>query len=720
MTRYIHNKRWQWSALAGVMGMTTGLSSALAQPGSVDANTAMSVIVRDGGNRVIYTADYFSQFNVVTASDQLDRVPGLQDILNSGGEGQRGFGSDGDQVLINGNRVSGKSNDVGSVLDRIQARQVLQIEVIRGAVPGLDVRSQGRVVNVVLTETPKAGYGSMTASADHYSEGSPGGDVEVSYNGDLGALNYLFSVDGEVERGFPEARDRFFSPHKQLLESQIEHSGSRSDAFGLISNMSYTLTNGHVLNLNALYADERGSETTTEFSYVGGSEILDNSRLNYEVESEREWELGGDYQHVFASGDTLTTLFIYSHSFSQAKGRFSFLSDSAASELRRVQRESSKDIERILRSSYQWSLAENHLFESGMEVAINTVEEETALQMNDDGVLVDVALFNDESTIEEVRYEAFTSYSWQATSQLLLEASLDLEFSELQQHGNDVAHSRDFYYPKPRLALRYDVNEQVQWRGRIERSISQLEFGSFVASFTNDDNRFDVINAGNPELEPEQAWQYEIVYERQLLNDMGVFSVTALYEDVSDYIGRIPLQVLGEDGIETLTAPGNMGDGYSAELAFSGSLRLDRFNLTGAVVDLGLELQKTEVTDPFTGDKREFNFRAEYEWSLAFRQDLNWRNLSYGLETRLEAARPYYDLDYWQESEEDLDLELFVEMQPFNNVTLRLEADNLLRAENHRQRHVYEDNRANSPLRRYELRSSKPSREISLSVQWVF
>ena len=720
MTRYINNKRWQWIALAGVMGMTTGLSSALAQPGSVDANTAMSVIVRDGGNRVIYTADYFSQFNVVTASDQLDRVPGLQDILNSGGEDQRGFGSDGDQVLINGNRVSGKSNDVGSVLDRIQARQVLQIEVIRGAVPGLDVRSQGRVVNVVLTETLNTGYGSMTASADHYSEGSPGGGVEVSYNGDLGALNYLFSVDGEVERGFPEARDRFFSPDKQLLESQIEHSASRSDAFGLISNMSYTLSNGDVLNLNALYADERGSETTNEFSYVGGSEIFDNSRLNYEVESEREWELGGDYQHVFSSGNTLTTLFIYSHSFSQAKGRFSFSSDSAASELRRVQRESSKDIERILRSSYQWSLAENHLFESGMEVAINTVEEETALQMNDDGVLVDVALFNDESTIEEVRYEAFTSYSWQATSQLLLEASLDLEFSELQQHGNDVAHSRDFYYPKPRLALRYDVNEQVQWRGRIERSISQLEFGSFVASFTNDDNRFDVINAGNPELEPEQAWQYEIVYERQLLNDMGVFSVTALYEDVSDYIGRIPLQVLGEDGIETLTAPGNMGDGYSAELAFSGSLRLDRFNLPGAVVDLGLELQKTEVTDPFTGEKREFNFRAEYEWSLAFRQDLNWRNLSYGLETRLEAPRAYYDLDYWQESEQDVDLELFVEMQPFNNVTLRLEADNLLRAENHRQRHVYEGSRANSPLRRYELRSSKPSREISLSVQWVF
>lgn len=139
-----------------------------------------------------------------------------------------------------------------------------------------------------------------------------------------------------------------------------------------------------------------------------------------------------------------------------------------------------------------------------------------------------------------------------------------------------------------------------------------------------------------------------------------------------------------------------------------------------AVLDLGLELQRTEVTDPFTGEKREFNFRAEYEWSLAFRQDLAGKSLSYGLETRLDAPRPYYDLDYWQESEEDIDLELFVEMQPFDDVTLRLEADNLLRAASHRERYVYFDNRADSLLQRRELRSAKPAREISLSLQWVF
>src|SRR5690554_215514 len=68
------------------------------------------VSVSDGGNRVIYGPDYFARYNVVTARDQLERIPGLQGVLDGGAGGrQRGFGNSGDQVLINGKRLSGKT-----------------------------------------------------------------------------------------------------------------------------------------------------------------------------------------------------------------------------------------------------------------------------------------------------------------------------------------------------------------------------------------------------------------------------------------------------------------------------------------------------------------------------------------------------------------------------------------------------------------------------------
>ncbi|MEX0903691.1 MAG: TonB-dependent receptor [Pseudohongiellaceae bacterium] len=705
--------------------LALGLLCCTALPGAgAQEVTTPGVIVTDSGNRVIYTGEYFSQYNVITASDQLQRVPGIQDIGGGGNfnDDQRGFGSSGDQMLINGKRVSGKSNDVGSVLQRIQARQVVQIEVIRGAVPGLDVRSQGRVVNVVLEDTLTTGYGSVTGSVEHYSEGSLGSGAEFSYNGDLAALNYLVSVEGDVRKDFSESLDRFFTPGDILFARQLETFSSSSNEITASANTSYTFPGGNVLNVNAFYADEEdsGDETSQNYLVVNAIEFPDDSQLNDETEFSRNWELGGDYQHVFANGNILTTLFIYSSAENAERGAFSFMPQGATAQLQDVQIEASLSKEKILRSTYQWALTEDHLFESGAEVAVNSVDEDASLFENTGGSLLEVPLFNEESTIEEVRYEAFTSYSWQAADQLLLESSLDLEHSEIQQSGADVEHSRDFFYVRPRLALRYDLSEQTQLRGRIERTISQLDFGAFIASFTNDDNRFDVINAGNPELEPEKTWEYELSYERQLLGDRGVITVTALYSDVTDHIGRIPLQVATDDGVSIRTAPGNLGDGYAAELEISGSLRLDWLSLEGAVLDLSLARQNSRVTDPFSGEKREFNFSSDYEWSLAYRQDLNWKSLSWGIETGTESPRPQYDLDFSEESEDGLDLEIFVEMQPMTDVTLRLEAENVLRAESQRERLEYSGIRGRNPLDRRELRTSRPVREISLGIQWVF
>ncbi len=105
----------------------------------------------DAGNRVIYSPDYFAPYNVVTARDQLERIPGLQEIFDGGDDDQRGF-----------RQFRRPSADQRQTFVRQVERHRLRdgphpgsaksyvLEVIRGTVTGLDVRSQGRVVNVVL------------------------------------------------------------------------------------------------------------------------------------------------------------------------------------------------------------------------------------------------------------------------------------------------------------------------------------------------------------------------------------------------------------------------------------------------------------------------------------------------------------------------------------------------------------------------------------------
>src|SRR5690606_38861261 len=237
----------------------------------------------------------------------LERIPGVQGLLD-GGDGQRGFGSSGDQVLINGRRLSGKSIDIGSTVGRIQDRQVDRIEVIRGAVEGLDVRSQGRVVNLVLTEALTTGFGSWESSWSHYSDGRGVPGAEVNYSGQLGALSFVLSSEVDKRLGRSVGKDLFYPPENTLFERQAEHDADESDEYSFTANTTYGLRNGDILNLNGLYSKEDESERrlSERFRIADEEESFARDVLIVGNDATVEWEIGGDYEHVLGNDNVLT------------------------------------------------------------------------------------------------------------------------------------------------------------------------------------------------------------------------------------------------------------------------------------------------------------------------------------------------------------------------------------------------------------------------------
>ena len=92
-----------------------------------------------------YAPADFAQYNPQTALDMVNRIPGFS--IQGDDDGSRGFGQASGNVLINGQRVSGKSNGAEATLGRISATRVVRIEVVDGTmldIPGLS----GQVVNV--------------------------------------------------------------------------------------------------------------------------------------------------------------------------------------------------------------------------------------------------------------------------------------------------------------------------------------------------------------------------------------------------------------------------------------------------------------------------------------------------------------------------------------------------------------------------------------------
>ena len=94
------------------------------------------------GPRTYLPAD-FAQFAPRTAYDMLTRVPGFSIEVEDVEE--RGFGEATGNVVINGQRVSGKSNDIVTELSRIPASSVERIEIVDGAtldIPASPARSR--------------------------------------------------------------------------------------------------------------------------------------------------------------------------------------------------------------------------------------------------------------------------------------------------------------------------------------------------------------------------------------------------------------------------------------------------------------------------------------------------------------------------------------------------------------------------------------------------
>ena len=94
----------------------------------------------------IFTQADFSQHAPRTALEMVSRIPGFS--IQGDDDGSRGFGQASGNVLINGQRVSGKSNGATESLDRISASSIVRIELVDGAsfeIPGLS----GQVVNIV-------------------------------------------------------------------------------------------------------------------------------------------------------------------------------------------------------------------------------------------------------------------------------------------------------------------------------------------------------------------------------------------------------------------------------------------------------------------------------------------------------------------------------------------------------------------------------------------
>jgi outer membrane receptor for ferrienterochelin and colicins len=689
---------------------------------------------------VTYPADFFAEYGPVSVNDMLDRIPGIDLALDGnavpsiGNNTNRGLGAE-SQILINGKRMAGKANETRLQLERIPASQVSHIEIIRGTSGDLDVRNSGQLVNIVLLTALPTSRVSAEVGAAWYQDGTADPLGSVSYSGQTGPLQYLISGTVSSAYEWQESAELSVLANGTPNETR-EFSRQRNQRnYSANSNLVYQLSPADRVSLNALYGQSNPPAALLRT-------ITDLKTIPQQISIEREdlpatadnWEIGGDYEHLFTGGAKYKVLFIVNERNNDSvRERFMSSAVGGAETKNLFLSSDSRYRERIVRTSYTMSIFEDQALELGIEGS-QTIQNSalrlgarTATQPSADyGGLSPVPVPNAISRVEEMRYEGFAVHNWQFNPRMSLESSLLYEVSEIAQSG-DVDKRRHFNFLKPKVDFRFDISRSFQLRVSAEKDVSQLSFADFSASVNAQDDDQDTFT-GNPSLEQEQTWRYNLNLDYRLPNDSGVLNSRLFYFDVRDSIGRIDIS---PNPKTLLSTNGNVGNGKIFGLYLNASIRLGFFDLPGVLVTAGLNLEDAYIYDPLIAKKRTIIPIDRGSFRIGFRHDVPAMNLNYGMSYQdgiggvggTGGNRVRYDIDnvlFYGVGKVRTELVAFVEKVGYRDFTYRLEVNNALDSERCLKRKRYNGHIRDRNLREIEYSCATTGPQVMLKIRSTF
>ncbi len=679
----------------------------------------------DSDSTVIYDAEFFAQYNPITASDMLDRIPGIS-IGRGGPDGgnDRGLGTGGN-LLIDGQRIAGKDNSPRDQLDRITADEVARIEIIRDTSGELNVRGASEVVNIILVSEQSRSSTTVELVNRLNHDDTYEAGASIAWSQQIGNFQALVNFESRPNYENRDNREVRLGPNGELLGTLFETTIRDQDEHTFSSNMSYSF-GPHRMQFN-VQASEGDHPRPIRRDFVDFTDTgVVNSIQEEDVQNEQSnWEVGGDYEYRFGNGSRLSLLFVVNDEIRDFV-RERFEADPADQPLSKNLFIDSKRERKefIVQSNYNFSLTADQSMRVGLERADTQLDSSLFIGSSFGseppseafGGLSPISSISNPGThVEEIRYEGFLFHNWTLNPRSSLESSVVYETSEISQSGV-VSKKRDFQFWRPSFDYRFNFTDNFQFRGTIQRQVSQLSFFSFAATTNEEDRDRDAL-AGNPELEPETSWNYEAQLEYRLPNDAGVLSSSLFYADIDNYIGRIDATI---DPAEPLSATGNVGPAKRWGWFNRASVRLNYFDMPNAIFSTTVGLFDSEIIDPFLNTKQRIGGRGFA--NVNFRNDLPGIGLSYGLEYSHSFWGGYYDIDIVTITRNDRrrSLDLFVQKVWFDDWTFRLETDNTLDASRCRERLRFDGTTIDGNLELVQDSCSSRYRRFTLTVQKTF
>ena len=644
---------------------------------------------------ISYPASFFADQQPANAAEMVERTPGF--LLDTG-DSVRGYEGAAGNVLIDGKRPATKTDDLESILRRLPASRVERIDIIRGGAPGIDMQGKSVIANVV--RKPGGMTGLVAVAQNHTWDGRTAPAMRIEGQGDLGPRKWELGVfwGKAIDDGYGSG------PAVRL------HPDARPDV------AAFADTEGDLMDAQATGAFEtpllggqarfNGRAYTQKFKFEEDFRLLSPApglETTDEVTWTDETELGVNYTRSLGARTSLELV-----GLRQDRERSIVSTQSAAPDTVTfaLDRDTSETIGRaVLKHRFGDRLS----VEGGGELAVNELDSRTSLHLN--GAPGDLPAAN--VAVKEERGELFVKSAWRPASGWTVDSSLRYESSTISSEG-DVVLEKTLRFWKPRVTASWDALPSTQLRVRVERQVGQLNFDDFVAT-----SRFSSgggVTAGNPDLDPEQAWVAEAAVEHRFWRS-GSVVVAFRHFELKDVVDRGP--VTAPTG-EIFDRPENIGDGTKDELALEWNIPFERVGLRGVQLRGDLTKRWSEVVDPTTGETREISGLHPLDWNAYLTHDIpRWR-LTWGVSAYGGWRETYYRYNLVETTKLKTFVHPFLEWKPQPDIHIRVELPNVTERGLRRTVAIYPGPRGGGGQPVIEDRDLQPGRMWYVRVRKTF
>lgn len=630
-----------------------GFVAILAQPVAAQtATTPAPVEARNTGPVESFGPEYFARFQPYSALDLISLLPGFK--LEEGDADVRGYAGASGNVLIDGQRPASKQETLEDILRKIPASSVDHVELVRPGARGIDMQGRSILANVVRKRDASTRLRLEAGSTYFFRRNLMGPKFAAEFSRRSG--DRLIEASASVYRELDDehgygTRNRVGPTGARLRD--VLYDQPEGEHVAEVTGAVQDSVLGGNLRLNGLY------RRTNKFADITSIRTWPTLEEEFGTERKRtiDSEIGAHYEASLGPRTQLELLGLRRTENVRATDREFAPGETA------ISHETDKSSETIVRGVVRRSGSLLSI-EAGVEGALNILDSTRALTENG----VDVPLPAANVRVEERRAEPFVTTTWALASGTSLEVGSKFELSRLSQSG-DSSLTKSFFYPKPRALFSWSPGKSSEVRLLAERVVGQLTFSNFVGAASLNTG---VITAGNPDLEPDKLWRFEVAWEQHFLGS-GSIVLTARHEAVTDVVDRIPVTAGGT----TFDAVGNVGSGHRTEGQVDLILPFDGLLMKGLLLKANVLVRDSRVTDPATGEARRISGDAPLEGEAHLSYEAPQIKSRFGIDVALPTEEASFKFNEIQVDELGLRVGIFAEYKPTPQWNVRLYAKNL-------------------------------------------